>query len=353
MPLQTILTDALQDHEWDDFLCTQPKARHEQTSGYAQERMRAGFSCLRLKVRQGERIVGGAQVLVRSILGVGKLAYVFQGPIISHGREDVTSHLLEQLDSLSRSRGFTRLRIHSFADAQFFAPFVADLGFKATPCAPRRSCVVDLDQAEEQIMAQMSYSGRRGIRGAQRRGVEVRVGAESDIDSFYDLLERTSIYKGFPIFSAWYFHYIWRLFAPANKLRLLLAFDTDGKPVAGVVVTTCDDRAFFGWGGMSRDARHRNLMGPYLLHWDAILWAKERGFKYYDLASVTQFKQKLASTVVDHRALYDKFGGRLGRIKRRAFAYTWDYDDSRRGVRLLARNGLWRLERRMYGRLAM
>lgn len=351
MSIQTIHTEALKDDEWDDFLSRQPKAHHEQTSGYAQQRMHAGFSCLRLKVRQGERIVGGAQILVRSVPVVGKLAYVFQGPIVSHGREDVTMHLLEHLANLSRSRGFTRLRIDSFADAQFFSPYLADLGFKTTPCA-RRTCVVDLDQDEEQIMAQMSYAGRRGIHGARRRGVEVRVGDESDIDTFHELLKRTSIYKGFPIFPAWYFHYIWRLFAPSNKLRLLLAFDTGCKAVSGVIVTVCDDRAYFGWGGMSRDSKHRNLMGSYLLHWNAILWAKERGCKYYDLASVTQFKHKLARTIVDCPDPYDKFGGRLGRIKRRAFAYAWDHDGSRRGVRLLARKGLWRLERRMNGRLA-
>ena len=201
-------------------------------------------------------------------------------------------------------------------------------------------------------MAQMSYSGRRGIRDARRRGVEVRVGDESDIDTFHKLLERTSIYKGFPILPAWYFHYIWRLFAPSKKLRLLLAFDTDCKPVSGVIVTVCDDLAYFSWGGMSRDSKHRNLMAPYLLHWNTMLWAKERGCKYYDLANVTQFKQKLARTVVDRPDPYDKFGGRLGGIKRRAFAYAWDQDGSRRRVRLLVRKGLWRLERRMHGRLA-
>ncbi len=54
MPLQTIHTEALKDDEWDDFLSTQPKAYHEQTSSI-QAKTRAHRSRSPRSVRQVRR----------------------------------------------------------------------------------------------------------------------------------------------------------------------------------------------------------------------------------------------------------------------------------------------------------
>jgi len=53
------------------------------------------------------------------------------------------------------------------------------------------------------------------------------------------------------------------------------------KPIASVIIFCFGTKIWYMYGASSSE--HRNLMPNHLLHWHIIQWAKEKGFKTYDL----------------------------------------------------------------------
>ena len=62
---------------------------------------------------------------------------------------------------------------------------------------------------------------------------------------------------------------------------------------------------------MDRD--YKNMMAPYLMHWEIIMWAKSRGYEYYDFwgidpqkwPGVTRFKLGWGGRVVEYPGSFD------------------------------------------------
>jgi peptidoglycan pentaglycine glycine transferase (the first glycine) len=129
----------------------------------------------------------------------------------------------------------------------------------------------------------MKQKTRYNIRLAGRKGVTVREGDEADLPAFYHLMKVTAERDGFGIHSREYYETVHRLLVPADQGRLLLA-EYEGQLLAGLVATAFGQRACYMYGASSDE--HRNLMPSYLLQWEAMLWARERGCRSYDLWGV-------------------------------------------------------------------
>ena len=59
----------------------------------------------------------------------------------------------------------------------------------------------------------------------------------------------------------------------------------DGRPVAGVICVAFGPKAWYLYGGTSN--LHRERMPMYLLQWEAMRWAKEKGCSLYDFLGVS------------------------------------------------------------------
>ena len=62
-------------------------------------------------------------------------------------------------------------------------------------------------------------------------------------------------------------------------IKLYLA-KYEGEYIAANIMAFRGNTAFYLHGASSN--KHRNVMAPHLLQWQAILDAKKQGFKYYD-----------------------------------------------------------------------
>src|SRR4051794_39623342 len=60
---------------WDDWVATVPGGHHLQTSGWGYVKADAGWRATRILVRDGGQIVGGCQLLVRSVPLIGAIGY--------------------------------------------------------------------------------------------------------------------------------------------------------------------------------------------------------------------------------------------------------------------------------------
>ena len=116
-----------------------------------------------------------------------------------------------------------------------------------------------------------------------RRQVEVR-SADDSVETFYALMRVTGTRDGFGIHSLAYYRRALDLFAPTGRATLLMAYYED-QPLAGLMTFAFGGQAWYLYGASSD--LQRNLMPNHQLQWRAMLWARERGCRQYDLWGIT------------------------------------------------------------------
>ncbi|HCW32509.1 MAG: hypothetical protein UT55_C0036G0006 [Candidatus Peregrinibacteria bacterium GW2011_GWE2_39_6] len=175
---------------------------------------------------------------------------------------------------------------------------------------PEWSIKIDLTLSEENLLKQMKSKGRYNIKIAQK-AVEIRVTAkEKDIHDFYEILKQTGGRDGFSIHEEAYYQALIHAANQDNWGEFLVA-EYQGKIIGGIMVTFYSDTATYYYG--ASDYENRSLMAPYLLQWNAILAAKKRGLKKYDLLGIappdepnhpwqgiTRFKEKFGGEIVNY-----------------------------------------------------
>jgi peptidoglycan pentaglycine glycine transferase (the first glycine) len=283
---------------WDRFVAQQPTVSLLQTTAWG--RLKSGFGwdwelvVLNHEAPSGGNSspVAGAIVLYHKLpLGLGCIAYVPRGPLVAWADSPTRKELFAALDAAARRRRAWACWIEpevleSGSDAGLpqggIAPLLTQLGYRPTArtIQPRSTIVVDISSTEEDILMAMKPKTRYNIRLAERKGVVVREGTMTDVDTFYDLMEETGERDEFGIHTRAYYRMAYELFAPKGQVALLLA-EHEGEPLAGLMVFAVGSKSWY-ISGASSD-RHRNLMPAYAVQWAAIRWAKAQGCTTYDL----------------------------------------------------------------------
>lgn len=275
-------TSDINERDWNSFVTTSSVGHVLQSSQWGHLKERFGWQVERLAVEDQGQWLAGAQVLFRP-LGQLTIAYVPKGPVTDWADEAVTQVLLEALHRLRRQRRAILLKIEpDLADDPTLAQKLTTLGFRPSPqtIQPRCTILLDLTPDPEAILARMKSKTRYNIRLAARKGVTVREGTADDLPGFYRLMQTTGERDGFGIHSQAYYQAAHQLFVPQGLARLFLATFED-KVLAGIMAFAFGQRAWYMYGASSDE--HRNLMPNYLLQWEAIKWARERGCLTYDL----------------------------------------------------------------------
>lgn len=266
---------------WDAFV-EEAGGHLLQSYTWGELKSQFGWHPLRIAVEDRGQILAAAQVLIRPLPFSG-FAYVPKGPVVADSRPEVVKSLFDELHRNLRPHRPIFLRVEP--DGEEDSPWsnlLGQLGFRPVSATvqPRSTILLNLGSSPEELLGQMKPKTRYNIRLAEKRGVGVREGGKADIAEFYRLLVETSRRDGFFIRSEDYYRQAWRLFHPSDRCRLLLA-TFQGKILAGLMAFAWGKRAWYLYGASSED--HRELMPNYLLQWQAILWAKEKGCTSYDL----------------------------------------------------------------------
>jgi len=335
---------------WDELVAATPRGHLLQSWAWGELKARFGWRVRR--VSSGGAL---AQVLFRSLPGgLGSIAYVPKGPLVDFGDAGTCRALLDAIRSLARKERAICLKIEpDLEDAPALAGRLQALGFHPSSqvIQPRRTILVDLSADRDELLQRMKQKTRYNVRLAARRGVTVCAGSEADLLSFYDLMETTAQRDGFGIHTRAYYEAAHQLFVAAGRGQLLLA-EYEGRLLAGLVVFgLCggSGTACYMYGASSDE--HRNLMPTYLLQWEAMLWAREHGFREYDLWGVPDEDEATLEAGFTERddglwGVYRfkrGFGGRLVRT-----AGAWDLVYAPLRYRLYSAAVAWR-ERRYAG----
>ncbi|MBN1136800.1 MAG: peptidoglycan bridge formation glycyltransferase FemA/FemB family protein [Anaerolineae bacterium] len=270
------------ERAWDDQVTAAPDGHILQSWTWGELKGRFGWRVERLGA--GQAI---AQILYRHLPGgVGSIAYVPKGPLLDWDDGRAIREFAAAIRPWTQRQRAICLKIEpDLEDCLSLAERIRAAGFRLSPqpIQPQRTIVVDLDAEPEVILARMKQKTRYNIRLAGRKGVTVRPGDEGDLPAFYRLMEETSRRDGFAIHSRAYYETAHRLFVPTGRGRLLLA-EHGGRLLAGLVAVALGDTACYMYGASADEGRE--LMASYLLQWEAMMWARERGCRAYDLWGV-------------------------------------------------------------------
>ncbi len=208
---------------------------------------------------------------------VGKYGYLSRA--YNLGAEDIKS-VVEEVES--KSLGWLRLDIKS-------SELVEDLKRKYTlrkaphNMQPKQNFIVGIDLSKEELLARMKSKTRYNVRLAQKRGVKIIVSRDKKyIDKFIDLVEQTAKRKGVSFHQREHYEQMFKAI-PEDILKLYVA-KYEGEVIATNIISFYRGMATYLHGATSNN--HRNAMAPFLLQWQAMLDAKERGINYYDLGGV-------------------------------------------------------------------
>ncbi|MCB9823141.1 peptidoglycan bridge formation glycyltransferase FemA/FemB family protein [Candidatus Nomurabacteria bacterium] len=178
-----------------------------------------------------------------------------------------------------------------------------------------QTVIVDLSLSEDEILAGMSQSGRRGVRSSAKSGVLIEEVRDERSDFFkkhcYPILKETGSRDGFGIHPLSL--YTSMLDELGDIARLYVA-KNGSKVLAWAITTEYNTQAMYYYGGSSAEAR--DTFAAYGLHFEIIKDMKSRGNKTYDfmgiagknfesLKNVTQFKIKFSKNIVDVPFTYD------------------------------------------------
>jgi lipid II:glycine glycyltransferase (peptidoglycan interpeptide bridge formation enzyme) len=299
--------------DWDRFLARYPDAHLLQSSAWGE--LKAGFGWEPTWVAAGD---AGAQVLFRRLPLGYTLAYIPKGPLGENW-----AGLWPEVDLLCRARKAVFLKVEQDTwEGEEID--LSDEGFLplAHAIQPLRTQLLDISDSEDEILGRMKQKTRYNIRLAGKKEVVVKPSA--DIQAFSSMMDVTGQRDDFGVHSLDYYQRAYDLFHPQDACELLVA-EYEGQPLAGLMVFAWGKRAWYLYGASTN--QERNRMPTYLLQWEAIRWAKEKGCTQYDLWGVPdEDDETLEANFTDRNdglwGVYRFKRGFGGEVKRAALA--WD-----------------------------
>jgi len=224
-------------------------------------------------IRAGE---AGAQVLFRPFPLGFSLAYIPKGPL---GKW--LPDLLPDLVAVCKKHHAFAIKVEpDEKDSHESRNNLLGQGFIPSQhtIQPRTTLLVDLTGDEDQLLGRMHQKTRYNIRLAMRKDVKIR--PWKDLDGFGRMMIETADRDEFGAHTPAYYQRAYDLFHPTGNCELLVA-EFEERTLASVMVFAHGKRAWYLYGAST--ILERNRMPTYLLQWEAMKWAKEKGCVTYDL----------------------------------------------------------------------
>lgn len=275
------------DPVWDGFLAATAGGHHVQTSMWGRVKGSLGWQTIRVTAHRDNRIVGGGQILLRPLTIFGTVGYLPKGPILETFDEQLAINLLATLHQAARKKRVRYLLVQPADDDKVMSQFLTRHGFYPSQmkAIPVGTAVVDLTPEPEELLARAKSKTRYNIRLAARKGVTVREGRADELPLFHRLLMATANRQGFGDYGLHYFEAMQKIMEPEGHFKLFFA-EHEGKPLSALLIILFGETALFKKGGWSGE--NGRLHPNERMHWEAILWAREQGYRYYDFEGIDE-----------------------------------------------------------------
>jgi len=258
-------------------------------------------------VQEGEMKAIAMLVCVERPLGV-RFVYCPRGPIFSFD--------LSLTDRLSAIRSLGSLCSVDFLRFEPSWEGGEIKGVHKSPTIqPPETLLLDLSQSEETLLSAMHHKTRYNIRLAERKGVRVEKRRAEEWKEIWPLFEETAKRDGFRLHPCEHYQ---KLLACVDESlggasTHLVTASFEGTLIAAAIFVDMAGTRTYLHGATSN--LYREVMTPYLLHWQEILEAKNKGMCWYDFwgishthpswAGFTRFKKGFGGEEVSYPGTYD------------------------------------------------
>ena len=234
-------------------------------------------------------IIASMSILTVNALDGKKLAYATRGPVCDVYDVELVDRLYDEAEKYLKEENIFLLRTDpEIKYDKELAEKYEQKGFKVrnlgidphSTIQPRLNVRIDLKgQDEESVMASFHKKTRYNIRLAGRKDLEVRYSSNNieDIHRFFEVHKIMSERQGIGHRDVDYF--IRMAEAYGDDLRVYTIW-YEGQVLSAAICISHANTTWYAYGGSSNE--HRNRMPNYLMQWEMIKWALERGTRYYD-----------------------------------------------------------------------
>lgn len=278
--------------EYEAFNKSCPKGHFAQSVGWGKLKTEWKFEGIISRDEQG-KINGIMSVLIRKMpMLPTSVLYAPRGPVCDVHDRQVLSVLMDGAAQLAKKYKGYALKMDTDVksdDAEYLS-IMKELGFSLPKdtknfegIQPRYVFRLALNgRNEEELLASFEQKTRYNIRLATRKGVEVKLADMSALHDFYTIMLETGVRDNFVIRTEDYFRRL--MTALGDSAHLYMAYK-DGTPIAGTLAIGYGNKVWYLYGASSN--HYRNLMPNYLLQFEMIKWAVERGADIYDFRGVS------------------------------------------------------------------
>src|SRR3989344_4506155 len=311
-------------NKWNAFVSAQ-SGSFLQSSQWAEFQEKTGRKVLFLGSEKNEDM-WSALAIKQPLPFRQNYLYIPRGPLLRPGYEgQALASVLSEIKGIAKREKSIFVRIDPFYRENLnetLKPF-NNLKFKdiGRVIQPKNNLILDLEKSEEYLMGDMHEKTRYNIRLAQKHGVYLKSCAVEELEEnkkiFWKLISKTTQRQNIRSYSQKYydtmidsFYRVEKQDRPGAFGRTYLAY-YKGEPLGAAFVIFFGKRATYLHGGTSLE--YKNVMAPYLLHWEIIRSVKQDGFIEYDLGGIdeqrwpgiTRFKKGFGGTIESYTNAID------------------------------------------------
>jgi lipid II:glycine glycyltransferase (peptidoglycan interpeptide bridge formation enzyme) len=251
----------LQSWEWGEF-----KSRH-------------GWHAERISV-QGADGEGYAQILFRA-RGPFSIGYIPRGPIMTGTPDKVWPELRNEIDQAAKRHRAISVIIEPNQHLGLTGTY-GNAGVVQGPAhlQPERTVKMPLED-DEAMLKRMHSKTRYSVRLAMRRGVEIEQRQPNDkaaLEQYYQLMRDTADRNEFSIHSYEYYADFMDVFGDE---ALFIFASSEGHLASVIMAAAFGTEAVYMYGASSTE--HRGHGASFLLQFEVMKWARDRGCTHYDL----------------------------------------------------------------------
>jgi len=284
-------------NEWENFLEECDEKSFLQSWDWGEFQKTMGQKIWRLGAYENEKLVGlSLAILVKAKRGTYLL--VEHGPAVkcqlSNIKCQIVKELLDFLKTPAKKEKASFIRICPIwkRESENIKIF-RDLGFRNAPIHehPETSWILPLSKSEDELLMGMRKTTRYLIRQAIKNpDIEITKSRNpEDVKIFNAIYQKTVEREHFVPFSLKYLENEFQAFSRDNQILIFLG-KYKNEVVASAMIIYWQDSGFYHQGASLR--KYAKIPVNYLLQWEAIKEAKNRGMRYYSFWGIADIDQK-------------------------------------------------------------
>jgi lipid II:glycine glycyltransferase (peptidoglycan interpeptide bridge formation enzyme) len=316
-----LMIDNFEEEDWRRYAADFADYSIYQTWSYQQVRAEMGGQLVSRAVIKDEDGIVSTMCHLRikhvGVLGL-RIGYVQWGPLfrVKDGTLRCTERVLRKLIQAYLGTKVNVLRIipNVWNDlvGKELTNTLQNAGFRPVPnVAPYRTMVFPVNISEKEMRGRLHRSWRRGLRKAERAGLEIRQGPDIKYFNVLEQLYQAAIErKRFKGLNPREFIQPQHMLSDCEKMNVVVAY-LDGEPIAAHATSHLGDTAV----GTLAASSEKGLQceAAYLVWWTTFLAARSAGMEIYDLGgidpednpNVYQYKKRMGTEEKYHIGAFE------------------------------------------------